>query len=294
MDPADTTAAHWATIETSGLRLRSFQVTPHARTHHDPEKATRRPTAATVVLIPGHTSRLEALLDFARLLATTRPVLAVEGPGCGTSDSSSQPPTLELYEDTLLGALSHFGLERVIWAGGSLGGHLALRLAAREPSRTLAVAAWGPAGAWHARPRLGRFVSGLWRGGPAAFWVSAWTQSRFWYSRDFPGRQTALHETFQYYRDRGSRRFRQMYWGLAGDQIGHSLFDLTASITCPVWIGRGELDNGAGMKAGVATLVSQLRDVESYEFPRARHSVETEMPGQLASAINTFLDRRVG
>lgn len=275
----------WGEISTSGLRLRTLTCgPPHS-------EALGRERHVPLILIPGHTSRLEALVEFAALLGRDRVVVAVEGPGSGASESPLEPPTLALYQQTLLAAIDQFAFDRVVWVGGSLGGHLGLRLAAAVPERTAAAAVWGPAGAWTARPLLGRLLARLWRLGPPAFWLSAWGQSRFWYSRDFPGRAQALRDTFSYYRDRAGRPFRQMYWGLAGDQIAVSLFDCVEAIRCPVWIGRGERDNGAGMERGVARLLELVPNSVGREFAGARHSVETEMPEDLASAIVDFLDR---
>jgi pimeloyl-ACP methyl ester carboxylesterase len=147
---------------------------------------------------------------------------------------------------------------------------------------------WAPGGAWRAKPALARVLKRL---GRRAFWPSVKVQSRFWFDAGFPGRQRALNETFAYYRQAMCPGFVRMYWGIAADQIGHSLFDIAPGIAQPTLLMWGDHDNGAGMGAGVARLHELLPDNEFVVFEGARHSLETEIPQRLAATINAFLDR---
>ena len=107
--------------EVNGLRLRYIDVGPH-----DPSE---RP----LLMIHGHTSRIEEYEELVEVLSQSRRVLVVDLPGCGFSDKPDRPYSLKFYEDTLLGFLDHLGVGAVDLAGGSLGGNLVLRLGAREP-----------------------------------------------------------------------------------------------------------------------------------------------------------------
>ncbi len=244
------------------------------------------PTGLPLLVIPGHTARIDGFADLLAALDGGRRVVVVDLPGCGESDRPVRRYDLTFYEDTLIGVLDELGIDRAIPVGGSLGGNLVLRLGHRFPRRFPELVLWAPGGAWRARPRFGRFVSRL---GRWAFWPSVRVQSRFWYDRSFPGREQALAETFAYYRDVMGPGFVRMYWGIAGDQLAHSLFDIAPAITQRTLLMWGDHDNGAGMGAGVARLHELLPNNEFVVFPGARHSIETEIPGQVASTIDRFL-----
>jgi pimeloyl-ACP methyl ester carboxylesterase len=121
------------------------------------------------------------------------------------------------------------------------------------------------------------------------FWLTVRGQSRFWYHPDFPGRQQALDETFDYYRRVMGPGFVAMYWGLAADQIATSLFDIAPAITQPTLLMWGDQDHGGGMGKGVARLHRLLPNNELVVFPGARHSIEAEIPDAVAAAILDYL-----
>lgn len=239
-----------------------------------------------LLVIPGHTARIEGFGDLLAALDGTRRVVVVDLPGCGESDKPDRRYDLRFYEDTLMAVLDELGIDQAVPVGGSLGGNLVLRLGHRFPGRFPELVLWAPGGAWKARPRLGRFVGGL---GRRAFWPSVRIQSRFWYDRSFPGRERALADTFTYYRTVMGPGFVRMYWGIAGDQLAHSLFDIAPAIGQRTLLMWGDRDNGAGMGAGVARLQQLLPDSELVVFPGARHSIETEIPSELGETIDRFL-----
>jgi pimeloyl-ACP methyl ester carboxylesterase len=117
------------------------------------------------------------------------------------------------------------------------------------------------------------------------FWPIVRGQSRFWFSRDFPGRDAALAETFAYYREVMSPGFVDMYFGLAADQVGASLFPIAPEIRQPTLLMWGDRDHGGGMGKGVARLAATIPDVEFVTFGGARHSLEAEVPMELATTI---------
>lgn len=74
------------------------------------------------------------------LASSGRRVVAVDLPGFGgTLPLTTDAPSLDGYVDALLGTLDHLGLDRVTVLGLSLGGYVALRLAARAPERLRAL-----------------------------------------------------------------------------------------------------------------------------------------------------------
>jgi pimeloyl-ACP methyl ester carboxylesterase len=121
------------------------------------------------------------------------------------------------------------------------------------------------------------------------FWPIVRGQSRFWFARDFPGREAALAETFAYYREVMCPGFLDMYFGLAADQVGASLFPIAPEIHQPTLLMWGELDHGGGMGKGVARLADTIPDADFVTFPGVRHSIEAEQPVALAITIKGWL-----
>lgn len=261
-----------------GLRLRYIDVGPT-----DPHRP-----GMPLLLIHGHTSRIEEYDDLVPHLAVHHRVLVCDLPGCGYSD---KPPgrayTLRLYEDVLLAFLDALGVDEAYVAGGSLGGNLVLRLGHRVPDRFGRLVAWAPAGAWRPARAVGRAMRAL--GNGVLFWPAVWGQSRFWYEKSWPGRKNALRETFEYYREVSCRGFVRMYWDVAADQISHSHFDYAHEIRQPTLLAWGDRDNGLNMGAGVKRLSQIMPQASLRIFEGARHSLANEIPEQLARAANDFL-----
>ena len=244
-----------------------------------------------VVLIPGHTSRIEEYDGLVPVLSRDHRVLVLDFPGSGYADKPDREYSLALYEDTLVAMLDALGIARAHLAGGSLGGNLVLRLGHRYPDRFERLAPWAPGSAWIANPRIGRALRAI--RGYALFWPIVWIQSRYWYRPDWPGRAATLADTFAYYREVMGPGFVRMYFEMAADQVERSLFDLAPEIQQPVWLGWGDQDDGANMGAGVARLSKLLPRCELRVFPGARHSLAAEIPDALAEALEEFLIRPV-
>jgi pimeloyl-ACP methyl ester carboxylesterase len=266
-------------VTVDGMRLRYVDVGPTAPAGHP----------KTLVILGGHTSRLEGFDAIVAPLSRRNRVVVLDFPGTGYSEKPDRPYTLRFYEDTLVHFLDTLGIGKAVLVGGSLGGNLVLRLGHRFPERFPMLVAWAPASAWRAQPRLAGLLRSL--GGRVLFWPSVWIQSRFWYGDDFPGRDAALEGTFAYYREVMSPGFVRMYWEIGIDQLESSLFEIAPEIQQPTLLLWGDRDNGANMGAGVAKLHKLLPHHEFRVFPGARHSVETEIPNELADKIDEFVSR---
>ena len=265
-----------------GLRIRYIDVGPE-----DP--GVTRESAPALLLIPGHTSRIEEYDGLVPVLARRHRVVVLDYPGSGFAEKPDREYSLRLYEDVSTGLLDALGIDRAHLAGGSLGGNLVLRLAQRHPERFERLAPWAPGSAWPPQPRVGRAMRAL--RGYALFWPTVWIQSRYWYGKEWPGRDAALADTFAYYREVMGPGFVRMYFEMAADQVERTLFTMAPEIRHPVWLGWGDQDHGANMGAGVAKLAALLPRCELRVFPGARHSLAAEVPGELAAAIEEFLTR---
>jgi pimeloyl-ACP methyl ester carboxylesterase len=271
--------ASTAWIEIMGLRLRHIDIAP---------TAPDAPPGATLLVIPGHTGRIEGFVDMAPHLAYRHRVLILDLPGSGESEKPDRRYDLTFYEDVLVAYLDAMGVDRAVPVGGSLGGNLVLRLGHRFPDRFPVLTLWAPGGAWKAKPWLASLMRRVC--GRRLFWPSVRIQSRFWYAADFPDRDRELDETFAYYRRVMSPGFVAMYWGIAAGQVGQSLFDIGPDIRQPSLLMWGDQDNGAGMGKGVAHLHELIDGNELVVFPGRRHSLEAEIPAELAANVVRFVE----
>ncbi len=261
-------------IVVDGLRLRMLDEGPR--------------DGEVVLILPGHTARIEGYDSIVPYLSERRRVLLPDLPGKGYSDKPDRPYTFEFYVDVVIGILDALGIERVHLAGGSLGGNLALRLAHRFPERVDRVAAWGPGSAWKARPWLASFIRTV--GSYPLFWPVIRRHSQYWYREDNPDRERLLRETFAYYEEVMGPGFVRMYFDMAAASVGSSLFAIAPEIERPVLLLRGAEDEGAGMAEGIRELERLLPNAALIEIPGARHALTTEVPEALARAVETFLD----
>ena len=270
-------------IEVLGLRLRYIDVGP---------TETADAESLPILLIHGHTSRIEEYDDLVPHLAKRHRVLVPDLPGSGYSDKPDAPYSLALYEDVLLAFLDALGVKEARVAGGSLGGNLTLRLGHRMPDRFDRLSAWAPAGAWEASKniaRLGKEVGRLF--GRVLFWPIVKLQSRYWYEDKWPKREQTLRDTFAYYGEVMSPGFLRMYWEMAFDQIANSHFGYASSIAQPTLLSWGDKDHGLNMGEGVKRLHSLLPRGELRVFPGAKHSLANEVPEELGRITDEFFRR---
>ena len=247
--------------------------------------------APPVVLLHGIASRLEEYEELVDLLRAGRRVIVMDLPGNGYSDKPDRPYTLALLEDAALGLLDHLAITQADLAGGSLGGNLTLRLGHRAPQRFRKLVPWAPGSAWEPMRVLGAFsrmLVGV-RARTSLFWPIVWIQSRFWYHPSWRGRQGALDEAFEHYREIHGPSFVRMYFELVREQVRTSLFPIAPYIPQPTLLLWGDADHALGMGAGVERLVGLLPDARLRVMRGARHALAAEVPVELASAVDGFL-----
>jgi 2-hydroxy-6-oxonona-2,4-dienedioate hydrolase len=244
-----------------------------------------------VVMLHGLASRLEEYEQIVDTLCAGRRVIAMDLPGNGYSDKPDRHYTLAFLEDAVLGLLDRLAVSRADLAGGSLGGNLTLRLGHREPGRFRRLVAWSPGGAWEPMVLLGALSRVLirLRAGARLFWPIVWLQSRYWYQSAWIGRQNALAEAFEHYREIHAPSFVRMYFELACEQVLTSLFPIAPAIAQPTLVLWGDEDHALGMGRGVKRLVELLPDARLRVVCGARHSLASEVPEQVAGAIDEFL-----
>jgi 2-hydroxy-6-oxonona-2,4-dienedioate hydrolase len=256
------------------VRLRYVDVRP--RTEQGPP----------LVMLHGMASRIEEYEDIIDGLRAGRRVIVMDLPGNGYSDKPERPYTLEFLEDSVLSLMDALGVAQSDLAGGSLGGHLVLRLAHRAPGRFRRLAPWAPAGAWRPMRALGSLLK-PWLS--ALFWPFVWVQSRFWYHPAWRGRRPALIEAFAHFREIHTPGFVRMYFDVARAQLETSIFPIAPGIAQPTLVLWGDRDHALGMKEGVQKLVSLLPNARLCVVEGARHALANEVPERLAHEVDAFL-----
>ncbi|HEX8792409.1 MAG TPA: alpha/beta fold hydrolase [Polyangiaceae bacterium] len=266
-------AQHDATV-LGDLRLRYVDVRPEEE--HGPP----------LVMLHGIASRIEEYEEMIDRLRGGRRVIVMDLPGNGYSDKPERPYTLAFLEDAVLGLLDWLHVSQADLAGGSLGGHLVLRLGHRASGRFRRLVPWAPAGAWQPMRALGLLLK-PWLS--RLFWPFVWVQSRFWYHPQWRGRQSALLEAFAHYREIHSPGFVRMYFDVAREQVRTSLFPLAPSIEQPTLVLWGDQDHALGMGEGVRRLVSLLPNARLCVLEGARHALANEAPEKLAREVDAVL-----
>ena len=89
----------------------------------------------TLVCIHGLTANHTCWASVADVLSPTYRLIAYDLRGRGESDKPEQGYSLAVHNEDLAGLLDHFGLEKAVLIGHSLGAHIALRFAATRPER---------------------------------------------------------------------------------------------------------------------------------------------------------------
>lgn len=107
----------------------------------------------------------------APLLASKFLVLMPDLPGHGDSDKPDASYTMDWYVQILRALCLELGLKRCAVVGHSMGGQLALMLAAAEPSLVSRLALICPVGGQGANPGLFRLLDFLGTGGGERFWL---------------------------------------------------------------------------------------------------------------------------
>ena len=232
-------------------------------------------------------------LEFRRVLeplAKGMRVIAPDLPGHGESDAPAEYPySYAALADTLASMLDALGLPRVALAGHSMGGAVALHLAARHPARidrlVLCDAACYPT----RLPLLGRLalVPAL---GPFLFRTLYGERDlRRYFKRRVYRDAAALDESLvAYYWSRMGEHREASYAGLRTVASADGLAELLPMVKCPALVLWGEHDRIFPLAQG-ERLAREIAGARIEVFLGCGHAPAEERPEGFARAVSSFV-----
>lgn len=242
-----------------------------------------------LLLIAGLASDSQSWLPLVAALSAEYTLILMDNRGVGRS-SQDCPVSIELMAEDSIAVVRHLGLEKVSLIGHSMGGMVALELAARYPElvdRALLVAS---AACNPARNNLlfadwaDRYESGVDR----AAWfrtVLAWILTeQFFENRVMLDGALVYLQAYPW--PQSPAGFRRQVEALAGYDAGSRL----DKITVPVCVIAGELDILLPLHCS-EELAGRIPGAELVILKGAAHSIHSEKADLLAETIQTFLNR---
>jgi pimeloyl-ACP methyl ester carboxylesterase len=213
-----------------------------------------------------------------------RQVIRIDNRGCGQTKVDGPIEIAEMADDCAA-LLRHLGLPAVDVVGHSLGGTIALALAARHPELVAKVVTLTSGSISAAARVLFRDMARLYFTMVPQDWyrlLYQWLFSEPFFEDEDVVAGAAEASTLYPYRQSPGDFARQV---AAIDRAG--ALDL-AGVRCPVLAVAAELDLLASPKA-VRAMHAGIRDVQFATIANAAHSVHWEKPQETAAAINRFL-----
>ena len=254
-------------------------------------------TGQPLLLLHGFTGSAAAWGELAEQLSSYRRVLAVDLIGHGRSSAPADPGryTMERCVADLVALLDRLEIESADVLGYSMGGRVALQLAAAAPARVGALvlesSSPGLAGPAECQARIAAddaLADAIERDGLAAF-VERWEQLPLFASQAaLPGEVRARQR---------AQRMRNNPVGLANSLRGmgtgrqSSLWDRLPHIAVPTLLIAGDLDQKYCAIAG--QMAQSLPNAQKVIVPNAGHTVHLEQPELFVELVLEFLLRPI-
>lgn len=264
------------------------QITADLRLHYE---RFGSPTGEPVVLIRGTGADSSRWMPQVTAYEREFPVLIFDNRGVGRSDSPPAPYTVDEMADDTVRLLDHLGIERCHLSGSSLGGAIALRVAADQPDRILSLQLHS---SWLVTDGYTRFSLGLLRqllevGGPS-FYYEATLPLLF--SPQFLASDQKRLDTIL----ANMRANTATLDGLAGQIAANLTNDLRAAaseLKLPTLVTVGELDLLCPVSAS-EELAQAIKGAELVVFKGVGHLASMEMADDFNEITLAWLRRLAG
>lgn len=227
--------------------------------------------------------------DISNRLAAGRPVIVCDNRGAGRSSQPAAAYTIEAMAQDILAVLDHIEIPQVHILGHSMGGFLALELAAKHPERVAGLVLSSTALTFGARNTtlMTMYIDGL-RNGMPPEWITA-DLAMWLYS---PARFETPDFLDNLVQDIMQSPYPQTLDGFAGQTAACTTFDgnvLAPQVQAPALIIWGDQDILTSPKQGQA-LAASLATVQTFCIEEAAHLPHRERPDAFCSKVLDFLD----
>lgn len=247
-----------------------------------------------LVLLHGMASSWQWWLENIPALAGEHRVIAVDLPGCGDSEQLPPPAEMSSHADAVLGLLAELGVETATVAGHSMGGLVAIAMAAADPDLVRRLVLVGSGGVPMTERRLAAILMLL--RGAAAVLRRGWVRRLL--AEKASVRRLALRGAFRD-PDVLSQDLAAQTMPVFG---GPGFVDSVAaagravresnpeSITCPVLLVWGEHDRMAPVHCAM-DMHARLNDSRLVVISGVGHSPMVESPDEFSQAVLGFTRR---
>lgn len=244
------------------------------------------PTTAPVIVFLNSLGTTHGMWDWQLSALHDWRVVRYEHNGHGESELRSGPVTLETLADDLLALLDHLGVERAVLCGCSMGGLIALRVAATHPARVTGAvlantgARLGTVESWNAR------IAAVREGGMAA--IRDMVVRRF-LSHPFRAGHPEVVAHIGAMLDAVDPRGYVAVCEALRDADLHSLLP---QVGVPTFVVGGSLDEST--PPALAEVLHAGIEGSHLEILPAAHLSMVELPGPFNASLRRFLDTLVG
>lgn len=236
-----------------------------------------------VLLIHGVGARLENWDGIAALLSRSFTVVRHDLRGHGKSGKAAGPYSLDMFADDATELLDHLGMASAHVAGHSLGGMIAIKLAARHPQRVnrLAVLSAAAGRTEEERRKVMDRIDLIASGIPGDHFSNSLPR---WFTDEFRAANPALMEQYAARnRENDPACYAAAYTVLATSEVAPDL----AHVKAPTLVVTGEHDLGSNPRmAGV--IHAGIAGSERRILPQLRHSILVEAPATVAGLLEPF------
>jgi pimeloyl-ACP methyl ester carboxylesterase len=232
----------------------------------------------------------ETWLLVASALPRRRGMVLLDLPGHGGSAMPKEPVTIACHAAAAVRLMDHLGLDRVVVCGNSMGGGVALRLAADHPERVAAlilIASVGSDVHHHA-------AVAAWRTGPNPL-IPSEDEIDAFVATALEGPTLIPRSVIRYVataRSRSAAKLRTLFEDFAAGHGPQGVPDRLETIAAPALVVHGVQDRVVDRKTA-EDLGRQLPRSELHHLPAVGHAPQLEAPRRTARLVNEFLDRVV-
>lgn len=240
-----------------------------------------------VLLVHGVGARLDNWDGVAAALSRMFKVVRYDLRGHGKSSKVAGPYSLEMFADDAIALLDHLGIARAHVAGHSLGGMIAITLAARYPQRVdrLAVLSAAARRTEEERRRVMERIDLIAHGIPGDHFKNSLSR---WFTDEF---RAANPELMEEYAARNKENdpacYAAAYTVLATGEVGPDL----PRVKAPTLVVTGEHDLGSNPRMARVIHLG-IAGSELRILPRLRHSILIEVPDLVANQLSLFFQGR--